>query len=178
MDEKDKPIFHLLGFVRALQIIFNRVFRRHNIGARIVNILQRAVKCRHVLPEPVGPVTSTMPCGAVMASISFCKSPSLKPILSIDKDGSPFSRRIQMRSPFLPGKTLKRVSTSFPSAASLKVIAPSCGKRFSEISTISQYLETRDRRDNCEIEILKSALVLQHAGNAKTNARGLPIGST
>ncbi len=83
-----------------------------------------------VLPEPVGPVTSRMPCGRLMmprttssmsAGMPMSPSPSSTELRS--------SKRIVMRSPVAVGTVATRMSTSLP--AILRRMRPSCGSRFS-----------------------------------------------
>ena len=57
-----------LRLADPLEIIFDRVLGRHDVQFRLVDVLQAAVEVV-VFPDPVGPVTRTMPCGAVIASM-------------------------------------------------------------------------------------------------------------
>ena len=87
-----------------------------------------------VLPEPVGPVTSTMPCGCW---ISLSKRDSTSPDMPSDssvKRASPLSsRRSTARSPCADGSVDTRTSTARPPMRS--EMRPSCGNRFSAISS-------------------------------------------
>jgi hypothetical protein len=86
-----------------------------------------------VLPEPVGPVTSKMPCGRW---ISFNRRNSSCASMPRWRKSSRPSRlsssRSTTRSPWPVGRVETRTSTGRP--ATLSEIRPSCGRRFSAMS--------------------------------------------
>ncbi len=96
-----------------------------------------------VLPLPVGPVTRTMPHGLLIAASSFCSDSSSKPSLvmsSISFDLS--SRRMTIFSPKSVGRQETRKSMSLVEPLSEKriLMRPSCGSRFSAISSLAMIL--------------------------------------
>ncbi len=86
-----------------------------------------------VLPEPVGPVTTTMPLGIWMISLNWVSSSSGKPTLSRSRLTTLRSRiRITTDSPNMVGSVLTRRSTS--RSPMRTEILPSCGMRRSAMS--------------------------------------------
>ncbi|MPN22360.1 hypothetical protein SDC9_169743 [bioreactor metagenome] len=107
-----------------------------------------------VLPEPVGPVTSTMPLGRFRAWRKRSSTRGGMPILS--SSSRPvfwLSRRMTTDSPNCVGKVEIRTSTGLPRTLMLK--RPSWGRRFSEISRP----DISFRRSATAEEILASASV-------------------
>ena len=121
---KVKPIFSLT-FTCATPS------KLYSIGSSAVRILIssrlilcKAAYCVVVLPEPVGPVTNTIPCGASIALFTFFRSLASKPNESIDIDIAPLSKiRITTLSPLLVGNT--EIRRSMLVFFALKIIAPS-----------------------------------------------------
>ena len=92
-----------------------------------------------VFPDPVGPVTNTIPCDEETAFRIVFRSLSSKPSCSIFfSPAFLFKIRITTRSLLLVGKIEIRKSTS--NVLYLKGIAPSCGSRLSEISSLLKIL--------------------------------------
>ena len=86
-----------------------------------------------VLPEPVGPVTSRMPCGRWIRRIKRDSLPGSMPKWRKSSRPSRLSSsRITTRSPWPVGKVETRTSTGRP--ATRNEIRPSCGSRFSAMS--------------------------------------------
>jgi hypothetical protein len=81
-----------------------------------------------VLPEPVGPVTSTMPYGFMMALMKSCCARGSIPNFSRSSVRFPLSRiRSTIFSPNSVGSVLTRKSiTRFPMRSLMR---PSCGRR-------------------------------------------------
>ena len=107
----------------TVMMFWPRVSRRSSAAYSVV-----------VLPEPVGPVTRMMPCGCATScskreSTSPCMPTdsrlSLAPLLS--------SRRSTARSPCALGRVLTRTSTA--RVPMRRLMRPSCGKRFSAMSS-------------------------------------------
>ena len=85
-----------------------------------------------VLPEPVGPVTTKIPFGRRMTSVTKSKTYLGKPSDSISRlIALRSSTRNTTDSPNAVGKVLTRKSTT--RLAARMVMRPSCGKRRSEI---------------------------------------------
>ena len=85
-----------------------------------------------VLPDPVGPVTSTIPYGLAMASMKSRSALGSKPKLPRSKVRFPASRiRITIFSPKITGRVDTRKSTTLFFMRSL--MRPSCGTRRSAI---------------------------------------------
>ena len=92
-----------------------------------------------VLPEPVGPVKKIKPCGRAAASKKSFFCLGSKPSLSIFNSLDPLSRtRITNFSPNTVGHTETRNSTVLFWNLTAKL--PSCGKRFSAISSFDKIL--------------------------------------
>jgi hypothetical protein len=88
-----------------------------------------------VLPEPVGPVTSTMPQGWSMAHLKSAKGAASKPSFVMSSCRLPLSRRrMTTFSPHIVGKTETRKSISRP-LPSFSLMRPSCGRRRSAMSS-------------------------------------------
>ena len=86
-----------------------------------------------VFPEPVGPVTNTIPCGLRMMSRNWTNVFDPKPITSRSSITTERSRiRITTLSPNIVGNRLTRRSTGWPPTASR--MRPSCGSRRSAMS--------------------------------------------
>ena len=86
-----------------------------------------------VFPDPVGPVTSTMPYGDSMAPMKSLSALSVKPNLVRSRVRFPWSRiRITIFSPNSVGSDETRNSTVL--LFILILMRPSCGTRRSEIS--------------------------------------------
>ena len=93
-----------------------------------------------VLPEPVGPVTSTIPYGFEMASISSRSARGSIPNFSRSSVRLPLSRiRSTTFSPNSVGSTLTRKSMTFLPTFSL--IRPSCGTRRSAMFSEAMILK-------------------------------------
>ena len=93
-----------------------------------------------VLPEPVGPVTSTMPYGFKMLRSNFVSDSCSKPSLVMSsRRFSLSSKRMTIFSPYSVGTVETRKSSSFffPSALYLIMMRPSCGSRFSAMSSLA-----------------------------------------
>ena len=112
----------------------------YSIGSSTVMMLPAAASRRCsaaysvvVLPEPVGPVTKIIPCGW---AINFARRCSTSPCMPTDSrlKLAPLlsSKRSTARSPCALGNVLTRTSTA--RVPIRKLMRPSCGKRFSEIS--------------------------------------------
>jgi hypothetical protein len=92
-----------------------------------------------VLPEPVGPVTSTMPYGSRMKRRKCASSLSSKPSTSSRSEANCFDRlslsrmRITASSPCTDGMIETRKSIERPAILTRK--RPSCGTRFSAMSS-------------------------------------------
>ena len=104
-----------------------------------------------VLPEPVGPVTKIMPwgwlincsnCASTWPCMPTDSSVSLLPLLS--------SKRSTARSPWALGKVLTRTSTA--RVPMRKLMRPSCGKRFSAMSS-SAIIFRREIRAACKARL-------------------------
>ncbi len=81
-----------------------------------------------VLPEPVGPVTSRMPCGCSSTLRNCGRNASVKPSRwKSNTTVSRSSRRITTLSPCAVGTVLTRRSSSLPCTRSM--MRPSCGRR-------------------------------------------------
>ena len=81
-----------------------------------------------VLPLPVGPVTTIIPCGSVSRPRSFVSSAGEKPSLSIaSKPVSLGSKRMTANSPYCVGMMATRRSSSDLDTCARA--APSCGRR-------------------------------------------------
>ena len=91
-----------------------------------------------VLPEPVGPVTSTMPYGLVMLRLNFSRLLDSKPscVMSSRRFSLSSSRRTSF-SPKMVGSvdTRKSSSRDRPSRRTRILMRPSCGRRFSAMSS-------------------------------------------
>ena len=113
----------------------------YSIGSSTVSTLVVAVSMRAseaysvvVLPEPVGPVTRTMPCGWWINRSKPCSTSPLMPRASRLKRVSVLSsRRSTARSPCAPGRVETR--TSMARVPRRSEMRPSCGRRFSEMSS-------------------------------------------
>ena len=82
------------------------------------------------LPEPVGPVTSRMPCGRSMSCLNVLYVSGSMPTLARLNTMRPLSRsRMTMPSPWTIGMIETRTSISRPWTRIL--MRPSCGRRFS-----------------------------------------------
>ncbi len=88
-----------------------------------------------VLPLPVGPVTSTMPCGCAMRSLQRCASCAEKPSSStLFTAVSGSKMRITIFSPKAVGSVDRRISTSPAPSGRSVLMRPSSGRRFSTTS--------------------------------------------
>ncbi|MNC87404.1 hypothetical protein D3C83_31280 [compost metagenome] len=93
-----------------------------------------------VLPEPVGPVTSTMPLGRSVMSFQRWWSSSENPSSRKSRTSTSGSKmRITSFSPKAVGSVDRRSSTSSPSAVRV-LMRPSCGRRFSTTSMRARIL--------------------------------------
>src|SRR5215470_15357763 len=91
-------------------------------------VLDRIVASVVVLPLPVGPVTTIMPCGSWIRRASLARSSVNKPSLSIaSRPRSRGSRRMTADSPCCVGMIATRISRS--DLAMRSRAAPSCGSR-------------------------------------------------
>ncbi len=98
--------------------------------ARVLSVEYKVV----VLPEPVGPVTSTMPFGLTVISSQRFLSSSEKPSSLKSRTSTSGSKiRITSFSPKAVGSVDRRSSTSSPSRVRV-LMRPSCGRRFSTTS--------------------------------------------
>ena len=87
-----------------------------------------------VLPEPVGPVTSRIPCGLwISSSIVAWVRGSMPRELSSSRPACLSRIRSTTRSPWPDGMVETRTSTARP--AILRLMRPSCGRRFSAMSS-------------------------------------------
>ena len=96
-----------------------------------------------VLPLPVGPVTSTMPHGRRIAGSNLASDSGSKPSFVMSSISlSLSSRRMTIFSPNSVGRTETRKSISFGTPFSLKriLMRPSCGSRFSAMSSFDMIL--------------------------------------
>ena len=92
-----------------------------------------------VLPEPVGPVTSRMPCGRAIMSSSRARIASSMPSCARSSLPACLSRRRSTtRSPRPAGIVDTRTSTGRPAMRS--PMRPSCGRRFSAMSSFAMTL--------------------------------------
>ncbi len=99
-----------------------------------------------VLPLPVGPVTSTIPQGRMIAASYFTSDSGSKPSRVMSSISFSRSRsRMTTFSPKSVGRHDTRKSISFGIPFSLKriLMRPSCGSRFSAMSSFAMIL-TRD----------------------------------
>ncbi len=107
-----------------------------SIGSSTVHTFTSGVASRFsveyrvvVLPEPVGPVTSTMPCGRSTSAFQPAASCGLKPSWSmLLKAASGSKMRITHFSPKAVGMVDRRISTSRPPGERV-LMRPSCGRR-------------------------------------------------
>ena len=100
-----------------------------------------------VLPEPVGPVTSTMPCGSRISRSIEASVISLIPSTVRSSRAASLSRsRSTTRSPGPVGNVDTRTSTLL--SPSLSAMRPSCGSRFSAMSRLAITL-SRDTSAAC-----------------------------
>ena len=93
-----------------------------------------------VLPLPVGPVTSTMPHGFAIAASSFVSDSGSKPSFVMSSISlSLSSRRRTIFSPKSVGRheTRKSISLVAPLSAKRILMRPSCGSRFSAMSSFA-----------------------------------------
>ena len=91
------------------------------------------------LPEPVGPVTSTIPCGAARVRVTFSSSSSVRPSSRIESGFDFWLRRRKLTlSPYIVGKVEMRMSSSVSPAPN--EMRPSCGRRFSEMLSFAMIL--------------------------------------
>ena len=91
-----------------------------------------------VLPDPVGPVTSTMPYGLLMLRLNLSRLFDSKPSCVISRRRFSLSRsRSTSFSPKIVGsvETRKSSSRERPSRRTRILMRPSCGKRFSAMSS-------------------------------------------
>ena len=87
-----------------------------------------------VLPEPVGPVTRMMPCGWEMSFLSRAsESPCMPTASRFSLLSLLSSKRNTARSPCELGSVLTRTSTA--RVPMRREMRPSCGRRFSEMSS-------------------------------------------
>ncbi len=96
-----------------------------------------------VLPLPVGPVTSTMPQGLLIATSSFLSESSSNPSFVMSSISFDLSRRrMTIFSPKSVGRhdTRKSMSLETPSSEKRILMRPSWGRRFSEISSFAMIL--------------------------------------
>jgi len=93
-----------------------------------------------VLPDPVGPVTSTMPYGFLMAYLKSSSGLMSKPSFVMSSCNVLLSRRrMTIFSPYSVGSTLTRKSISL-FAPIFSLMRPSCGSRRSAISSDAMIL--------------------------------------
>ena len=127
--------------MRALTWVWPMPGSSYSIGSSTVSTLVVAVSSRAseaysvvVLPEPVGPVTSTMPWGCFTSRSKLSSTSPLMPRASRLKRVSVLSsRRSTARSPWAPGRVDTRTSTArVPRRSEMR---PSCGRRFSAMSS-------------------------------------------
>ena len=92
-----------------------------------------------VLPEPVGPVTRMMPCGWWISASSCCSTwPCMPTASSVSLLPDLSSRRSTARSPWALGRVETR--TSMARVPRRRLMRPSCGRRFSEMSSSAMIL--------------------------------------
>ena len=115
--------------------------KSYSMGSSTVMMLLCAASSRArlaysvvVLPLPVGPVTKMMPCGWCMSCSKRCSTPPCMPTASSVRRLSDLSsRRSTARSPCAPGRVDTR--TSMARVPSRRLMRPSCGRRFSAMSS-------------------------------------------
>ena len=98
------------------------------------------------MPLPVGPVTSTIPHGRSMASLNLASDSGSKPSLVMSSIN--LSRSSSRRTIFSPNRvgrqeTRKSISLFCPPSLKRILMRPSCGSRFSAMSSFAMIL-TRD----------------------------------
>ena len=104
-----------------------------------------------LLPEPVGPVTKIMPWGLLIKSENKARFSAVIPKSSRFKRALFLSsKRSTTRSPKLDGIVDTRTSTARP--AIRKLIRPSCGIRFSAISSLAITL-IRDTSNDASLRL-------------------------
>ena len=119
-----------------------------------VLILESAEYSVVVLPEPVGPVTSTMPYGFEIASINSRSARGSIPNFSSSRVRLPLSRiRSTTFSPNSVGSTDTRKSITFLPTFSL--IRPSCGTRRSAMLSDAMIL----KREMSAARILRGGFI-------------------
>ena len=100
-----------------------------------------------VLPDPVGPVTSTMPCGSRISRSTASRTLVPIPSASRSSCAASLSRsRSTTRSPGPVGSVEIRTSTCL--SPSFSAIRPSCGSRFSAMSRLAMIFK-RDTSAAC-----------------------------
>ncbi len=96
-----------------------------------------------VLPDPVGPVTSTMPHGLEMAVSNLASDSTSKPSFVMSSISFSLSRRrMTIFSPKSVGRhdTRKSMSRLTPWSWNRILMRPSCGRRFSAMSSLDMIL--------------------------------------
>ena len=121
-------------------------FMSYSIGSSVVislsSILFKSLSAEYnvvVLPEPVGPVTSTIPFGLSITSRKAANVCGVMPTASKSSFTTERSNtRITTHSPNIVGMTETRRSTGWP--PSVNSIRPSCGRRRSAMSRLAMTL--------------------------------------
>ena len=132
--------------MRGLTCVWPTPARSYSIGSSTVRMfvvvalsIDSAAYRVVVLPEPVGPVTSTMPCGCVIRPSNCFSMGALMPrCCRSRRPASLSSKRNTARSPCPVGRVETRTSTGLPPTR--RVMRPSCGKRFSAMSSCAMIL--------------------------------------
>ena len=132
--------------IRGLTCVWPTPSSAYSIGSSTVIMLSEPRGSRDsaaysvvVLPDPVGPVTSTMPCGSRISLSIAAIVGSLMPSAARSSCAeSRSSSRSTTRSPDPVGSVDIRTSTCL--SPSFSVIRPSCGSRFSAMSRLAMIL--------------------------------------
>ena len=130
----------------------------YSIGSSTVMMLLRVASRRLsaayrvvVLPEPVGPVTSTMPWGwAIRRSKRLSASPCMPSVSRLRRPCDLSSKRNTARSPWALGRVLTRTSTA--RVPMRREMRPSCGRRRSAMSSSAMILR-REIRAACSARL-------------------------
>ncbi|MNS55627.1 hypothetical protein D3C72_884640 [compost metagenome] len=132
--------------ILALTCVWLMPDRSYSMGSSTVRMLLVAASRRLsaaysvvVLPLPVGPVTSTMPCGWRIRRSSCVSTSGHMPRRSnCSRPASLSNKRSTARSPWPVGKVDTRTSMGRPPTRS--AMRPSCGRRFSAMSRCAMIL--------------------------------------
>jgi hypothetical protein len=150
----ERSAFAKVMSIRALTCVWPIPSRSYSIGSSTVITLTVEASIRFsaeysvvLLPEPVGPVTSTMPCGWCTSRSKVASVCGDMPSLPRSSRPASFSSsRSTARSPCPVGSVETRTSTGRPPMRS--VIRPSWGSRFSAMSSCAMIL-MRDTSAAC-----------------------------